>query len=252
MNNRIKQAFAEVRAQDTLKQRTKAYLEKRMQRMRPNPAHVRRLAACACIAVLLLGFGGWRLHETPVSAISVDVNPSIELGVNRFDRVVSVTGYHEDGEALAAAVNLKNLPYAEALDTLFTSDAMYQYLGGDALVSITVIGSTDAKSEEMRACIAACDYAASPKVECQSGNREEAAAAHAVGLSFGKYRAFLTLHALDEAITVDDIRGLTMRQIRNWIAELSGAPDTVPDGHAAHGQGNDGDREEGRHDGGRG
>lgn len=237
MNNRIKQAFADVRAQDTLKQRTKAYLEKRMQRMRPNRAYVRRLAACACIAVLLLGLGGWRLYETPVSAISVDVNPSIELGVNRFDRVVSVTGYHEDGEAL---------------DTLFTSDAMHRYLAGDALVSITVIGSTDAKSEEMRACIAACAYAASPKVECQSGDREEAAAAHAVGLSFGKYRAFLTLHALDEAITVDDIRGLTMRQIRNWIAELSGAPDTVPDGHAAHGQGNDADREEGRHDGDRG
>ena len=30
---------------------------------------------------------------TPVSAVSIDVNPSIELGVNRFDRVVAVEGY---------------------------------------------------------------------------------------------------------------------------------------------------------------
>ena len=46
-------------------------------------------------------WGGTWLYFTPTMEISVDINPSIELGVNRFDRVISVDGYNEDGQALA-------------------------------------------------------------------------------------------------------------------------------------------------------
>ena len=30
---------------------------------------------------------------TPTAYISIDINPSLELGINRFDRIVSVEGY---------------------------------------------------------------------------------------------------------------------------------------------------------------
>lgn len=50
-------------------------------------------------------------------------------------------------------------------------------------------------------------------------------AAHEAGMSFGKYKAFLELQALNPDITAEDIKDLTMRQIRDMIAELSGNTD---------------------------
>ena len=88
------------------------------------------------------------------------------------------------------------------------------------LVSITVLEDGE-KSAEMLSQISACGYASSPNVTCQIANREEINNAHHAGLSFGKYRAFLELHALDPSITPEQIQGLTMREIRDWIARLS-------------------------------
>ena len=238
MGNRIRDAFDGIHAEDAIKRRTMAYLK--VKTAAPSRgAHGRRLAtALACFALVLLGMGGWRFYMTPVSAISVDVNPSIELGVNRFDRIVTVEGYNEDGSALAAAVDLQNMSYSDGLNTLMCSDAMRPYLGNDGFVSITVIGDTEEKSEEMRGQITACAYAAQPNVECQCGDRGDIAAAHEAGLSFGKYRAFLELQELDPEITVDDVRVMSMRQIKNKMEELFGSPYNAPFGNGSGDSGN--------------
>jgi len=238
MNNKIKAAFDAVHAEDVLKRQTKEFVGAAIERRATKSnVFVRRMAtAFACLALMLLGAGGWRLYNTPVSAISVDVNPSIELGINRFDRVVSVEGFNADGIALANTVDLQSMDYADALETLLASDTMRPYLGNDAVVSIVVLGSTDAKSEEMQQRISACRYAANPNVQCQCGNREEIEPAHAAGLSFGKYRAYLELQALDPTISVDDVRDLTMRQIRDRIAQLTGGQQGAQNG-SGHGIG---------------
>ncbi len=227
MNNKIHDAVDSVHAEESLKRNTKAFLAERTTAA-SRPSRFRRMAtALACFTLVLLGFGGWRFYVTPVSAISVDINPSIELGVNRFDRIVSVTGYNEDGTDHAASVELRNLNYSDALDALLSSEEMQPYRENGGLVSITVIGSTEQKSEEMRVRIASCGYASSRNVECQCGNREDVTAAHEAGLSFGKYRAFLELQALDPDVSAEDVQSMTMRQIRDRINELSGSSNTT-------------------------
>ena len=239
MRDRIHDAFDSVHAEESLKRSVKAFISEQTRTERRQPRFARFAAALACLALVMLGVGGWRLYRTPVSAISVDVNPSVELGINRFDRVVSVTGYNDDGAAVAASVELKNLPYAEALTALLDSDAMAPYLSGDALVSVTVIGDTEQKGEEMLSRIAACRFAGSPEVECRRGNREDVKAAHEAGLSFGKYRAFLELQRLDPSVTVEDVSGWTMRQLRDRIDESSGVSDGSRGGN---GRGHNGNR----------
>ena len=128
---------------------------------------------------------------TPVSAISVDVNPSLELGVNRLDRVVAVDGYNDDGTDLAAFVDLLNLNYSDALEVLLNSQAMQSYMAKNDPVSITEIGSTKQKSEEMFARIRSCGYAKTPTVESHLGRHAEPAADHEAGMSYGKHQAIL-------------------------------------------------------------
>ncbi len=216
MDKRLREAFDEVRADEALKERTRAFLAGKTAKRHPRP--VWRLAA-ACLTLLALA-GGALLWTTPVAAVSVDVNPSLELALNCFDRVVEVEGRNADGEALASALQVKYLRYTDALEQILTTTQMERYLD-QAQVSITVAGADESKSQALLAGAQACTKGLG-NVSCHCGSMEEATAARKAGLSLGKYQAFLELQALDPSITAQDIQNLTMRQIRDWINRLSG------------------------------
>lgn len=222
MNEKIKNAFDSVHAAEELKGRTRDFLFQKTDGYQKKPARMyRRFAlAAACLLFAVLCGGGY-LYFTPVASISVDVNPSIELGINRFDRVVSVEGYNEDGRALAGSLHVWLLPYEEALDQILSGESMARYMTPEHFVSITVVGESEEKSGEMLEHVNSC-AGYHENVHCSAGSAEEVSAAHEAGLSFGKYQAFLELQALDPTVTPQDVQGLTMRQIRDRIAALSG------------------------------
>ena len=79
-----------------------------------------------------MGVGGYSIYRRPVSYISIDVNPSIELAINRFDKVVSAKGYNADGQDILQHVPLKNISYMQAIDRLM-QDAYYsRFLNKDS------------------------------------------------------------------------------------------------------------------------
>ena len=105
---KLKAAFDQVHAGDALKSNTKNYLFEHVYKKGHVPrTFLRRFAVSAACSLLVFLAGGSYLFFTPTAFISVDVNPSLELGINRFDRVVSVTGYNEDGQNLADNLSLK-------------------------------------------------------------------------------------------------------------------------------------------------
>lgn len=116
-------------------------------------------------------------------------------------------------------VNIRFLDYQEALTLLLQNENLAQYLTPEQLVVITVFGTAEKRNTEMLADLTACT-GSYRNVQCYAGNSDEVAAAHSLGLSYGKYKVFLELQALDLNITVEDIRGLSMRQIRDMISEL--------------------------------
>lgn len=230
MDERLKEALDKIKAEEELKSSTRGFLEKKTHGYRNsrNFSYKWLVTVMACLALLLFGTGGYYVYFTPVSAISVDVNPSFELGINRFDRVVSVKGYNKDGRALTDSLDIKFLYYTDALDRILADDSIKGYLSGNGVMSITVVGADKVKNDELLTGVESCT-ASHKNVYCHEGNSEYTAAAHAAGLSFGKYRAFLELQELDPDITPEDVRGLTMKQIRDLIEELSGSRDTSQD-----------------------
>lgn len=227
LNNRIKEAFDHIHADSDLKANTADFVcGKTNQYQKSHFFSYKRFAAVVvCLLLVLVGQKGYSVYFTPVSTISIDVNPSIEFSVNRFDKVIDVASYNEDGEILVSSMNVRFLDYKKALNLLLQNENMASYLTQDQTVIITVFGASDQKNDEMLASLAT--YTASyENVHCSSGHSEEVTEAHSFGLSCGKYRAFLELQALDPSITVEDIRELSMRQIQDMIIERSnGAAD---------------------------
>ena len=112
--------------------------------------------AAACAACMLMTIGSLWLYFTPAAYISVDVNPSVELTVNRFDRVISLKGLNDDGAALAEDLNVRFLEYTEALEQVLNSDTIADLLSQEETVSITVAGADEARTAEMLSQVSAC------------------------------------------------------------------------------------------------
>lgn len=225
MEDKLRAAFDSVHAEAELKERTMAFLahagEEAPARRRPAGRLRRTIAAAVACLLVLLGAGGYYTLLVPVSAISVDVNPSLELSLNRLDRVISVTGYNPEGEALASSLDLTFQPYTQALEEILSSETVSAYLAADNAVSITVACDNPAKSARMLSAAQACAQGCG-QVYCHESGSAELEEAHHAGMSVGKYRAFLELQALDPSVTEEEVQSMSMREIRDRIAALSG------------------------------
>lgn len=243
MREQLRGALDGIHAEPELKAAARAAVARRARGRNWSLRPVRLALAAAACAVVILG-GNW-LYFTPTTHISIDINPSLELGVNRFDRVVSVQGWNEDGAALAQEVDVQNLSYTQAVQTILASDTVQSLLAEDAVVEIGVIGPDNTHCARMLAEVEDCTGQAN--AHCYQANSHEVEEAHDCGLSYGKYRAYQELAALDPSITPEQVQGMTMREIRERIAALSGTaspetaapvfpPDTVCDTPAQTGE----------------
>ena len=250
MNKRIKDAFDQIHAEEKLISQTREYLEAQRQ----NEERTRRrryryvLAMAASFLFLAVSAVSLSLFFTTTATISVDVNPSLELHINRFDRVLSVTGYNADGQELADSLHVRFLNYEDAVEQVLASSQISELLNSDAFLEVTVAGSDDGQCGQILASMetATAHHANS---HCGTATQEEVTEAHDAGLSFGKYRAFLELQALDPDITMEDVQDMTMREIRELIQSLGGQTDTGTEseteeeteedgGSGHHGEGN--------------
>lgn len=239
MNKAFKELFGAIQAEEELKDRTRAFLAEKTRGYTGMRRYRVYVATCACMLLML--FGGRLLYFTSTAQISIDINPSIELEINRFNRVISVNGFNEDGQELSNALDIKNRNYTEAIDQIINCDSIATMLSGDEVMTITVIGSNGQQSAQILSDVEMCT-AKQSNTYCYFALSEEVAAAHETGLSCGKYRAFLELQLLDPEITSETVQGMTMREIRDLIRRLSGdgEDDEAPynnRGNGPHGHG---------------
>lgn len=229
MNDRIKQAFGQIHAEETLKKSTLEYIETRRRKMPVfrNPAYKRLVPVAACILFAVTGLSGCKMYFTTTSVISMDINPSVELNVNRFDRVISCDGLNDDGSSLLDSLNLRFKNYSDAVQMIMEEESIQECLARDEEMSIVVVGDDQVQNQEMVSVIESCT-SGQKNTYCCSVNSEEVSEAHDHGLSYGKYKALLDLQEEDPDITAEDIEGMTMREIHELMHEDDACEDETP------------------------
>ncbi len=229
MNGKIKVAFSEIHADENLKKQSFKNIIEKTRQKRKIPT-IYKLIPMGAIASLLLIFG--HFYFAPVSFISIDVNPSIELSINTFDRVILATASNGDAQKILETVNLNNLHYIDALETLDTSESFNDFSG--EYTEITVISEN---SEKIITDIEGCDFGGQ-NIAVHSANitlKEEAAES---GLSFGKYRAYLELLEINPSIEIQDIENFSMSELRDLIESGGIVEKDSEDAQNGNGQGN--------------
>ncbi len=213
--NRIQKSMEKIQATEELKHSTLQYLEEYQKKTRRMGLYVvRRFALAAAALFLLVGVGSYSVYRYPVSFISIDVNPSIELSINRFGRVVSAKAYNEDGRNIIEQVPLKNVSYMQAIVKLLEDESCRGFLNKDSYLVFTVISDqSEMIVRELSGSELFQSYGAVTYTSDSSCMHE----AHQHEMSFGKYRTYLELLKYDASITVEDCHGMTMGELRDKI-----------------------------------
>jgi len=73
--------------------------------------NINKLVMCSALTAMIAIAGGITLwaYKTPYSYVSLDVNPSIEYSLNRFDKVISITAVNNDGQEILNKLELDKL-----------------------------------------------------------------------------------------------------------------------------------------------
>ena len=229
-----------VKAEEAVKEKTKAYVTAALNQAPSSRPPVRSaapqgrarkravtavLAAAVC---LLLVVGGYAGYMTPRSFVSVDINPSVELGVNVFGTVVSTESFNEDGAFLLEAGQYRYLSLENAVSALVCEAAAEGYLAEDGSTVIAVTAETndldkaeklsDAGETGVNAGLSTAGYTA--VCYAASSDPDLRSAAAELGLSPGKYALIRLLQTLDPSISVEEYRNAKMTEIILKAQEL--------------------------------
>lgn len=98
-------------------------------------------AASAAAAVVLCTASVWA-YAAPYAYVSLDVNPSIEYSVNRFNRVLSARAVNEDGSEILNDLDLNNKSIEDAVRETVQRIAQAGYFDGEEPGGVVVAAAS--------------------------------------------------------------------------------------------------------------
>lgn len=230
MKHKLKKAFDCVQADDALQAQTLAFVRQKAQR-KPTGRVLRLAAAVACLVLVL---GGCGVYLTPTAHVDIDVNPSVQLGINCFDTVVSARGLNADGEELVGALDLRFRSCREAVEELLSCRRVTEALADNGVLEISVAAGKGAQNQRLMDQMADC-AAQHPSADCHAVGNEEAASAREAGLSCAKYRLWTQLQQQGSDMTAAQAGELSVQELRQMLNVENGESYGQQGHHGQHG-----------------
>ena len=105
------------------------------------------VAGLACAFALFVG--GVALYNENYQTIYIDVNPSVALKLNRFDRVIEVEYLNDDAKNLLSKVDLLGSDIEDALDTVLSKCDEAGFVKEDSEIYISATSKEEESSEKL-------------------------------------------------------------------------------------------------------
>lgn len=174
------------------------------------------LAACI---VLAIGFNAF--YQMPVNFLCMDINPSVEFGINTFGRVVTAQAYNEDGSYLIEDDWYSNLKAEDAVSSLIEEVIKHGYIAedGTTVIALTAESNSYESAEELQnigeksAAVALNSSEISAIIYSDCSDLKLRNQASETGVSAGKLKLIHILQALDSSISVEEYENAKIRDI---------------------------------------
>lgn len=187
--------------------------------IRKNPIRfLSRAVAAAAVFLMLTTIGSYTyLTNSVLYYAYLDVNPSIEISINRLGNVRSVTGLNDDGEQLVEKLTQKRKLGTVLNDICYVAEEQGYALSDEMALQFTITCKSENKLERLEEWVAAEVATVSLPFEnrlvmvCSDEERLEAVN---LGISPGKLRMVKEMYALFPEQSMDSL-------VRMSIADLN-------------------------------
>lgn len=180
------------------------------------------LAASFFLLFIPVSLFGYNIYFNQTSLVSIDVNPSMELLVNRFDKVVDVSPLSPEAKKILKEIDLKNKKLDDAIALLF-QQGLQPYVSQDSYITFTVHSDNkktqDALIEQLQniAKLALSYYSTAVQIETYAVDEETVEAAHSHHVSAGKYTTIQELQEVLPEASVEEYAHCSIREIKDEI-----------------------------------
>lgn len=185
------------------------------------------LAAAACLALVLVGGGGgyyyYSANNAVASLVSLDVNPSIQLEVNKNEKVLSATPMNDDGAEILDGMDLKGTQADVAMYAIIGSLLQHGYVDELAnSILITVEDDDQARGEKLQqeltaqadAALANAQVNGAVLAQTLQNSEELSQKAQEYGISTGKAALIQAIVAgSNNTKTFEDLVGLSINEL---------------------------------------
>lgn len=110
-----------------------------------NNPYIQSIAA-ACLMLAITGTGA-TMYMTPYSYMSIDINPSIQLELNRFERVIGTSAFNDEGSLILDNVKIMNTRADKSVEKIINAAKDGGYLSGEDKSVIINIADKSEKIE---------------------------------------------------------------------------------------------------------
>lgn len=184
-------------------------------------------AALVLVAGTAIGWGVYRQNYQVMSTVSLDVNPSIEITVNRKDRVIDVDALNEDGKKILSGMDLDGNDVDVAVNAIIGSMLRQGYLSADANSILVSVDSKDTNTanqleqllmEKVDTLLDSKEFDGATIFQKVDRNDELNALAKKHNISVGKAKLIQRIIAQNTRYTFEDLVGLTINEL-NLLTE---------------------------------
>lgn len=180
------------------------------------------LRVSSIAAAFVVAFGvGWGVYGMPYSYVNIDINPSIQLTSNLFDRIIRVEGLNTDGAKLLASRHLNNRKLEDGMAEILDEAIEEGYLK-DGEVN-TVVVSVSSKNENRSAALeknlkirAEAEFVSDKLdsvVMAENYSMERLEKAKKLGISPGKLSLIEKLIVQNPEMTVEGLKDKSVKEI---------------------------------------
>lgn len=188
-------------------------------------------ALCSSVAmILMICFGFLHNYNTVESIIAIDVNPSVEISLNKSYKVLSVRANNMDGEKLIENKNFKNQNCDDVIAELTTSLSSNGYINKDRnSILVSVSSPNEVKAAEVKSRVVTDikttlhKQQIDPVIYNQSipdkDTNELDKLAKKYHISFGKMKLIHSLMEKDPTLTIKELAELPIQDIPTYVEE---------------------------------
>lgn len=218
---------------------------------------VAAVAAVFLLSLIIPLYGVLNAYAQPVAYVSLDINPSLELGVNQYGTVVDIRAFNQDGVKLLDSTRTQKIGVYQALQNLINQAVKLGYVASNRPNLIVVVftkgGKFSFSSHQLDALIK--DRVTAAHVQAQylilSTSMSMHAQAASQKASLGKFIIFQTAQKQGIDIHLTELQndgiysalkahGLQITDLEPQTRKI--VPDTTENGHA------DNQEQQSRHD----